>query len=103
MLRVGDGNESGFHRIDGHTLVGTQVLNKNHVLCDCRKGGEEEEGGGERKGGMMEERREREKEEGGRGERERGRNRREGEKKRMGLYLLFSNVSCNQHSLLDLC
>ena len=55
---VGDGNKPGFHRIDGYTLVGTQVLNKNHVLCDCRKGGEE--GGGEKR----EEGREREKERG---------------------------------------
>ena len=63
MLRVGDSNEPGFHGIDGHTLVGTQVLSKNHVLCDYRSGREEEGGEergeegrereeGERKGGM---------------------------------------------------
>ena len=61
MLCVGDGNEPGFHRIDGYTLVGTQVLSKNHVFCDCRKEGGGGEGKrakrrGEREGGEREER-----------------------------------------------
>ena len=51
MLCVGDSNEPGFHGIDGHTLVGTQVLSKNHVLCDCRSGREEKGGEEEREGG----------------------------------------------------
>ena len=73
MLRVGDSNEPGFHGIDGYTLVGTQVLSKNHVLRDCRKGGEgggEERGeeGREREGGM----RGGEKREGREEEKERG-------------------------------
>ena len=70
MLRVGDSNEPGFHGIDGHTLVGTQVLSKNHVLCDCRsgrgeKGGEEEREGGKKKkeGGRNEGKKERGREE----------------------------------------
>jgi len=69
MLCVGDSNKPGFHGIDGHALVGTQVLSKNHVFCDYRSGREEE--GGEERG---EEGRERRRREGGRNE---GKKRRE--------------------------
>ena len=108
---VGDGNEPGFHRIDGYTLVGTQVLSKNHVFCDCRKEGGGGEGKrakrrGEREGGEREERREREK----RSEWREGRKEEEKEKRRGGEKkikgFVISNVSYNQpiqHSLLDLC
>ena len=91
MLCVGDSNEPGFHGIDGHTLVGTQVLSKNHVLCDCRsgrgeEGGEEEEreGGRKRKreGGMKGRRREGGRNEGKKRRGEKWRERERGRRKR---------------------